>query len=708
MTASRKDHEMFIWTPLIGFDKELPDRGAADYYSRIGFQPDGISLFLFSPDIVHHHEGMEQERVLPPDNCNYYGNIRNELRDIQPWTNLELRELVTELESRGAATYMGLMGVYVDKDSGHPSHYNTGHREWLSDHRELIGVWTIGNASLNVLKRFKDGTYYEDFFLAKVRQALRDYGFSGLHVADNFCPPGSGGSAKNGDFSDDMVDQFTAHTGIRLPQEISAAIDGSDREGIRKRGAYIWNRHKREWLRFLTWRWGAFWEKICRGLHEDGKKVIVNNAWCSEPFEAIYRYGIDYKKLYDAGVDYIAAESVATSVHMARELGPYRLYNYMTMPALMKAYVPEGKLICLNGVKDSTEEWSTVGHFASNVEREIYSLTHYFVQKREGLKRAMDGFLVCLGDGLTREEWAWLRERWDIGFAELPQRVLAPTFIWSDHAMHELLPDYIETKRWSMHKTIYEFAKAGGQIGAVARIEDLDAVHGPIFIPNIDLLSAAEAERISAYDRGPILCTSPAERRFRLPGGLVPDISFQDPIAAYKLRMDGYRMGYFDYMDVTISIGEDDGSPDIQGDPRYVEDPGMWRLDLIYRKASSGFVQACAKLLRAAYASAGELSVDIEHPLLPMQMKNGAIRLLLGNDNRLQYRLPVVRTTRGIRHVDSKSSFPALPVKRVDREGRTILPRSDRSHEAFASGGFIAKIPPGGMTIFELDLADGE
>jgi hypothetical protein len=378
------------------------------------------------------------------------------------------------------------------------------------------------------------------------------------------------------------------------------------------------------------------------------------------------------------------------------------------MPTLMKAYAPEGKLICLNGVKDSTEEWSTVGHFASNVEREIYSLTHYFVHTRDGLKRSMDGFLVCLGDGLTREEWTWLRERWEIGFAKLPRTVLTSTFIWSNHAMHELLPDYIETKRWSMHKTIYEFAKAGGQIGAVARIEDLDIVSGPIFIPNIDLMSEAEIGRISAYDRGPVICTSPSDRRFRLHGSPEPDISFQDPVAGFKMRISGYRMGYLDYADITASLGEDDGSPDVEGDPRYAEDPGIWRLDLVYRKASSGFVQACGKLLRAAYASAGEFSADIEHPLLPMRMSDGTIRLLIGNDNRLQYRLPVVRTKRAVERVASKSKFPALPVKMVDREGRTILPKSDGSHESVAVGGFIAKIPPGGMTIFDVTLAGEE
>jgi hypothetical protein len=705
MKHEQVDHKMFIWTPLIGFDKEHKDRGVAAYYSTIGFNPDGISLFLFCPDIVHHHDGMEQERILPPDNCNYYGNVRNEIRDIQEWSNYSLRELVGGLESRGAETYMGLMGVFSNKDPEDPNNFNTGHREWLDGHKELMGVYTGYTASLNVLKRFKDGTYYEDFFLEKVRQALNDYGFSGLHVADNFCPPGSGGSAKNGDYSDDMINQFMTYSGIKLPDEISQPIDDQDREGISKRGIFIWNRFKKEWLEFLTWRWASFWEKICDGLHADGKKVIVNNAWCSEPFEAIYRYGIDYKKLYAAGVDYIAAESVATSVHSGKvATEPYRLYEYMTMPTFMKAFSPDGKLICLNGVKDSTEEWSTITHYPSHVEREIYSLTNYFVQTADGLKRSMDGFLVCLGDGLTGEEWTWLRERYEIGFAEVPEKVLTPTMLWSDHAFYKLLPDYIATKRWSMHKTVYEFAKNGGQIGAIARVEDLNVISGPIFIPNIDLMSEEEIAAVSTYDRGPIICTSLVEREFQMPGMHEPDIAFKDPVADFKMCILGYRMGYVDYAAITASLGEDDGSPDVKGDPRYVDDPPHWRVDLVFRKCSTGFIKACSKLIRAAYIC--EFTSDTENPLLPMQMKDGRIRLLIGNDNRIQYRLPVVRSKRVVKRVLSKSKFPSLPSKLVDERGRTIIPKSSGLQKSIAAYGFIAKIPPGGMTIFDVMLED--
>jgi len=703
MHHSKDPQEKHIWVPLIGFDRNHQDKGVAEYYSTTGFQPNGISLFVFSPDIVHLHDGMEQSRVLPPDHCNYYGNVRNTIREIQPWTNHDLRDLVQGLEARGADTYMGLMGVFVDREPDAPEPYNVGHREWLFDHPELIGTWSMACASLNVLKRFKDGSYYEDFFVEKVRQALQDYGFSGVHVADNFCPPGSHGSARNGDFSDDMIGQFVDHSNIEVPVEVTAPVANRDSAGIKRRGEYIWNHHRLEWLNFLSWRWGAFFKKVCDGLHADGKKIIVNNSWCSEPFESVYRYGIDYKQLHKAGVDYMAAESLPTSVGSAsHNEGPYRFYQYMTMPGFMKVSVPESKIICLNGVKDVTEEWDILTHLPCHVEREIYTLTNTYQQTANGLIRAMDGFMICLGDGLTSDEWSWIRRRWDVGFDVLPEKVLTPTFIWSDHALNSFLPDYIETRRWSSHKTVYEIAREGGQIGVTARIDDLHAVNGPIFIPNIDLLAAEEIEAIANYDRGAIICTSLDERNFKLPGRANPDLSVLDANAAQPLRLHAYGLGYTDFREILTDQNEDDGSPELAGTPRHIEDPSTWRQEMVFAKVSTGFVKTCARLIRACYEC--ELTTDISNPFLPLQMPGGTIRVLLGNDLRLQYSKPDIKSSKRIRHVDSKSTFPVFPGKLLDAQGKIITPLSDGSHEAIEAYGVSTKVPPGGLTILDIEL----
>lgn len=697
------DHETFIWVPLIGFDREQEDRGVAQYYDTIQFKPHGISLFIFSPDIVHKHTGMDEERTFPPDHCNYYGTVSNGIRDIQEWTNFDLRELVSGLEARGAETYLGIMGVYTGRDTTAVDHYNTGHREWLDDHPEIVGTWTIGRDALNVLKRFKDGTYYEDFFVEKLRQTLKDYGLSGVHASDNFCPPGTTGSARNGDFSDDMIGQFMDHSCLQLPEEICNSVEDHDKAGITQRADFIWNRHKLEWLEFLTWRWAGFWGKVSRGLHEDGKKVMVNNAWCSEPFEAVYRYGIDYKQLYLAGVDYLVAETVPTSVYAGKDQPqPYRFYEYMTMAALMKTAFPAGKVICLNSVNDASEEWATIAHYPSATEREIYALPNYFLQTPTGLQRATEGLMVCLGDGLTPSEWSWLNERHSIAFADVPTRVLTPTFIWSDAAHDKFLPDYIETKRWSSHKTLYEIARHGGQMAAFARIEDLAHVSGPIFVPNADLLPAHEREALAGYRKGAIICTSLLERNFEMPGKLKPDFYFCDPSADYKMCVSAYRLGYIDYPQVTaVSVDEGD-LPDIIGSPRYARDPAHWREDLVFRSVSQTFVKVCARLVRSQYA--GGFTTDIEHPFIPMQLGDGRIRIFLGNDNRLQYRLPVIKSERRIGKVTSHSKFPALPSKMITIDGRTIAPKSDRSHESVPAYGFSTKIPPGGLTILDIEL----
>ena len=109
----------FIWMPMIGFDREQPDKGASMLIERTKFTPDGIAAFLFHPDFVHQHKGMETEYTLPPDMCSYYGSARNEERERQDWTNYDVRTLNAELKKRGVTPYLGIMGVQI----GNKWHY---------------------------------------------------------------------------------------------------------------------------------------------------------------------------------------------------------------------------------------------------------------------------------------------------------------------------------------------------------------------------------------------------------------------------------------------------------------------------------------------------------------------------------------------------------------------------------------------------------
>ena len=147
---------------LLGFEKNDADKGVGRFLDTTGYKPDAITGLLCHPDFFNQHRGMTEEYILPPDNCAYYGAPRNLERERQEWTNYDLRELVSGLHKEGIEFYAGVFGSYMN---------NAYHREWINDYPELFrpGLKNGNNREkLFALKRFKDGSYYEDFFVDKV------------------------------------------------------------------------------------------------------------------------------------------------------------------------------------------------------------------------------------------------------------------------------------------------------------------------------------------------------------------------------------------------------------------------------------------------------------------------------------------------------------------------------------------------------------
>jgi hypothetical protein len=54
-------------------------------------------------------------------------------------------------------------------------------------------------------------------------------------------------------------------------------------------------------------------------LHKENKRALINSAWTRACFEAMYRYGIDYKRIANTGVDYMVVETVATGLSLLNE-----------------------------------------------------------------------------------------------------------------------------------------------------------------------------------------------------------------------------------------------------------------------------------------------------------------------------------------------------------------------------------------------------
>lgn len=510
-----RSHERWIWVELIGFDVEQPDYGVAEYLDTAGFTPDVICLLLTSPDFVLSHEDYEGEVELPPDYCSRDGHEFGRHRQRQKWTNRQLQGLIRGLQERGIKVFLTVFTAwYRDKF----------HQEWLGQHREVFYVFRslgVGYA-INPTARLADGTPFADLWARKLVQTLKYYGFDGWQGADGWGP--LSGPIWEVDFSDDTVAQFAESRGAgvspasdQLPDVVTQQC-GYEVEKLQARADWIWRNARSEWIAFWSERWASFWRTVLEALHAKGKQAVINSAWGRAPFEALYRYGVDYQKIAAAGVDGMIVETAAAGLSLdPRAADEGRHFDFLSMFGLVRAYLPDLRLIFLHNAHDIVEEWDALRHVPAVLEKEIWSLANVWHVTRNGalespptgvqshLRPAADAFLVCLGDGLSAEEWGWLRRKWEFSFGEAPHGVLGATLVWSDAAMQAEVEDFTQNRCPLSHRLIFELMTHGAPIGATVGIEDLQAAHGPLLVINSHLLPAEEMEALLKYDRGPVM-----------------------------------------------------------------------------------------------------------------------------------------------------------------------------------------------------------
>lgn len=696
------DNKFYLWTPLIGFDMDKSDRGADEYFSKIKSKPAGISLFVFNADIINMHKGMEKEFAFPYDYCNYYGAQRNEIRSIQPWTNYKLRELVSNIKKKGVDTYLSIMGMHtVPRDRI----YFAGNFGYLANQDFLIeneeacieGVPWTGHTY--VLKRLKDGSYFEDFFVDATLKALDDYGADGIHLADAIFPPCM--QLQNGDFSFDMIQQFVAHTKIKLPEGLTSYVEGNRFTDIKNRAEFIWHNLRFEWIRFVAWRWKGFLKKLCDGLHAHGKKVMLNNCWMSDAFESLYRYGIDYKSISDTGVDVLCQEQQASVIKMGKSDGFMSGFDeHYCKNMIMKAYAGLPECTTITFAKDSTEEASMITHLPSLCESEQYQLANYYIYENGAYKRTIDGYFVDLADALTEDEWDWLTKRYDKIFADNKFQVIAPTLVWHDDFMGDLyLKDYIKTRRWSAHRYIAYLNKYNAGIRAVCKFKDIDQVDNDLFVPNIDLLKKADVDKIVAYKKGVVVVTlSKANDNMGFTGVRFEDQGVKNDYnrtVCYVLNADET---YKDEIELVSTIKDD--SPDLDFDKDIV-DTTTWTQDIIFRKVSKGFLSAIAKILKKASVNRHGIMLEGDKDYTIVQMENGAKRLIYPNTNLNAYDHTKVRVKGKFIKAINKMEFPAQPFKLVVEDGQAVA-NLGKKEILDRAVGFLVKIAPGGIAVADI------
>ncbi|MCC6422636.1 MAG: hypothetical protein IT447_04095 [Phycisphaerales bacterium] len=661
--AETHGYERWIWTELLAFDVNQPDLDAQKYLDSLGFVPDVISLLISAADMVIVHESLEKDRILPGDYCSRDGHDGNEIRRRQVWTAYKLRDLITRLKQAGVKVYLSGFVHYLN---------NEFHHEWLSDHPECKQVMvTIGRCdALNILSRMSDGAYLEDLYARQLVRVCQDYGFDGWHGPDGYGPLNT--PLHIVDCSDDMIGQFIESGQRELPDEVTAPSQDKI-DNLRVRVDWIWRHRRMEWIAFYVDRWARFWGKIANSLHAIGRKAVVNSAWTRDPFEAIYRYGVDYRKLIEAGVDGIVVETVAGGQTLLDNSRNYH-YDYLAMLLLIKAHVPNTKLICLSNTKDVVEDWDLLRHGPATIERESYALSNiYYVRKEGGLTRCADGFLACLGDGITREEWHWLDKQWQMGFGPMPKRVVGATLVWSDESLYSSVAEYPKTRRWSTHRLTHKLMEHDAPIHCAVDIDAIDRADGPLFVPNPHLLSPEHRHRLLESGKT-VIAVGPDFTGWPKPSlEMVDSGSTQD---AMRCRL------YNGDCDVRMNPPVDATAVAPLADDRWnIPDPPYYRNELIFTPVSVEFLKACAELIRKvsrSFTPGSHLFLEVtkhiaEIGVMMNEQSPGVFRMALRNMDGINGR-PKIDVGRKIDRVKVLSSFPVTTVRPNGSEFTLVVP----------------------------------
>lgn len=663
-------YEKWIWTELLAFDVEQADFGVSAYLEATGFVPDVISLLIASPDIILQHQGLAEDQILPPDFCSRLGHPGNEMRARQVWTRFQLRDLVCGLQTAGCKVFLSNFADGL-QDKFHP--------EWLTGQPEAnITFSSHGRLpSLFVLARLADGSYVRDFFAAQMVRVFLDYGFDGWHGADCF---GGHSALTISDCSDDLIAQFIESGQNDLPAIVTDPSHNLP-ENLTRRIRWIWRHRRLEWIAFYTDQWAAFWTTIVDALHGIGRQAVTNSVWTKDPFEAMYRYGVDYRKIAKTGIDGMLVETCAGAMLLG---GADRNYHYDCLAMLLhvSSYIPSVKLIFLHNTKDVVENWDLLRHAPPLLEREIYALSNVYRLDPQGeLHRCASGFFVCLGDGISPEEWRWLGDRWGLAFARLPVRALGVQLVWSDAVLHDHLADFPITRDASAHHLTYRLMEHNAPIQVSINIDDIDKSEGPFLILHPHLLPPGERQALLQCGK-PLIAIGPDFREWpETPAESVDETSER------PMRCRVYNSN------LTISSSHERQSPPeapIAENPLEIEEPLSYRALLKFQPISEKFLSECAELIRRAgdaFAIESVPEEGIPHAEMKIEVMltelDAKLYRVAVKNSGIVYAYPQVDLGRPIQSITVRSPFPVTKIK-------------------FSEGTMKLTIPPRGIVVADV------
>lgn len=631
--------DRWYWVELIGFDNELPDYGVKSYLSR-NQSTTGVSLLFAHIDIL-----FAKEETLAPTACSYGGHEYNRERRRQEWTKTQLKGLVRELQSRGVKVFFSCFDM----------------TEAVTDPAWLCyGRKGKPSRLVYVIKKLENGTV-GDVVIERLRAVLDEYGFDGLQLADGLSS--NRPSIENGDFSVPLCRQ----SGISIPKKLW----GEDVESYAARREWILKHKRYEWICFLADAWAGFYGKLFDAIK---KPIMFNIAWTRGPFEALYRYGLDYGRcaLDRAFAVMIEENSATRAITSPEDEGAVEFslahrdtfpYEYALMQQQIKLHTGGLSQISLMPISDTQEQWDALRHCPTELTRAIVKRYNNFVWKDGKFIPCCDAPLYCLSDGIPAEDWRWLAKQESY---RLPPVDLVEGFVgvYNPDALYRDVAQFCRKKHYFGAALQQELICAGLHVGAQVALADVGAFDRAkaLLVTDLDTYTAAQKAEL-AKTKLPILAVGedvdlPLENCTRYTGKYLSVALYNAPVAPDLTLLAGFeRM--------------------IRRQP--LQNGEIWTEPLSHRRVSVDFFKALAESMNEAF--------DLDRAAPDVKLTSyrcaGEKYVILSNDRHTYY-LPTVIT--------------AAPVK-----GATALMKDKGYTVRCKNNTFTVRIPPRCVEIVKVE-----
>ena len=497
--------EKNYWIELIGFDRDDIEGSVKNFIDKQPNRIERISLLFFDIDFVNDHKGMKQEYYLKRMECSYNGHKYNNERELQRWTNFQVRQLINTFHKYNVEVFFSLfnMAVGVGEDGEITSTSTAINYPEVMEFSSKS--YAVCPGSVNVLKRFASGEYFEDFFVKNLKTTVMDYGFDGVQIADGI----SSGRLRivNGDFSDDMVEQFVSMTRIELPQNLKLKTT-DNKKGHIERYEYIINNLRYEWTEFCAKRFGILFRKIVSALHSVGKKCYFNNTWTCSPFDSYYRYGVDYREIAKSGIDGMICEDCGGTLTLLsyKDLGvqqvdeEWRKYSQMRfrITQMSLKLATDLKIVNMTTLQDTEEQWEFVlndyNEFRTMMARRAISV---YVDKDGEYKCACQGSLYCLSDGIDKANWDSVHNTEARFLIDNIESSLGFTAVFVEDYKKET-KKFMTNKEYYSDAIYHDLINCGLSITEMVSENNINKIKSPfvVFVDAIDEKNLKELEKI--------------------------------------------------------------------------------------------------------------------------------------------------------------------------------------------------------------------